>query len=103
MTGSFSIVLDYIVANYGVQNIFWKMYIINLVLSAIAYKLGFARKLSLWKNVFVYFMLFLGNYLTTIFSIMKTPMTESLVIIVIVLTIYRTRMYMQRKAKNASS
>lgn len=102
MTGSFSIVLDYIVDQYGIDNIFWIMYVINFILSAIAYKLGFARKLTFWKNVFVYSMLLVGNYLTTIFSIMKMPMTETLIIIVIVLAIYRTRMYLQRKSKNAS-
>ena len=102
MTGSFSIVLDYIVDQYGIDNIFWIMYVINFILSAIAYKLGFARKLTFWKNVFVYSMLLVGNYLTTIFSIMKMPMTETLIIIVIVLAIYRTRMYLQRKSQNAS-
>jgi len=102
MTGSFSFVLDYILDNYGTDNIFWTMYFINLILSAIAYKLGFARKLSVGKNIFVYFMLVLGNYITTIFSIMRLPMTESLVVICIVLIIYRTRLHMQRKAKNAS-
>ncbi|MCG5103616.1 YlaH-like family protein [Oceanobacillus alkalisoli] len=102
MTGSFSFVLDYIVDNFGIDNIFWTLYFINLILSVIAYKLGFARKLSVGKNIFVYFMLVLGNYITTIFSIMRLPMTESLVIICIVLVIYRTRLHMQRKAKNAS-
>ena len=102
MTGSFSYVLDFILANYGVDNIFWIMYVINLVLSAIAYKLGFARKLPLGKNIFVYVMLIIGNYITTIFSIMKMPMTESIILIVIVLAIYRSRLHFQRKAKNAS-
>jgi hypothetical protein len=102
MTGSFSYVLDFVLENFGMDNIFWIMYFINLVLSAIAYKLGFARKLTLGKNIFVYAMLFVGNYLTTIFSIMMLPMTESLIIIVIVLVIYRSRMYMQRKQRNAS-
>lgn len=102
MTGSFSIVLDFIIDNYGIDNIFWIMYFINLILSAIAYKLGFARKLSMGKSIFVYAMLFVGNYITTIFSIMKMPMTESLVLIVIVLAIYRTRLHFQRKRDNAS-
>ena len=102
MTGSFSYILDFILANYGVDNIFWTMYVINLVLSAIAYKLGFARKLPLGKDIFVYVMLIIGNYITTIFSIMKMPMTESIILIVIVLAIYRTRLHFQRKEKNAS-
>lgn len=102
MTGSFSFILDYIVENYGTDHIFWIMYGINVVLSAIAYKLGFARKLSIGKNILVYFLLILGTYITTIFSIMMLPMTESLVIIVIVLAIYRFRMHLQRKQNNAS-
>lgn len=102
MTGTFSFILDYVVTNYGVENVFWIMYVINLILSAIAYKLGFARKLSIGKNIFVYLMLAVGTYITTIFSIMMLPMTESLIIIVIVLAIYRTRLHLQRKAKNAS-
>lgn len=102
MTGNFSFVIDFVLQNYGVDYVYWIMYGINLVLSAVAYKLGFARKLSFGKNIFVYFMLLIGNYITTIFSIMKMPMTESLIVIVIVLAIYRTRLYYQRKAKNAS-
>lgn len=102
MTGSFSYVLDFILANYGVDNIFWIMYVINFALSAIAYKLGFARKLPLGKSILVYVMLLIGNYITTIFSIMKMPMTESIILIVIVLAIYRSRLHFQRKAKNAS-
>lgn len=102
MTGTFSFILDFIVANFGVENVFWIMYVINLIFSAIAYKLGFARKLSIGKNIFVYLMLAAGTYITTIFSIMMLPITESLIIIVIVLAIYRTRLHLQRKTKNAS-
>ncbi|MHA6251423.1 YlaH-like family protein [Oceanobacillus sp. CAU 1775] len=102
MTGSFSLVLDFVVENYGVQNAFWIMYGINVVLSAIAYKLGFARKLSIGKSILVYILLILGTSITTLFSILMLPMTESLIIIVIVLAIYRSRMYFQRKENNAS-
>ncbi|WP_405102464.1 YlaH-like family protein [Oceanobacillus sp. FSL H7-0719] len=102
MTGSFSVILDFIISNYGMENVFLKMYLINLILSAVAYKLGFARKLSIGKNIFVYLMLAVGTYITTIFSIMMLPMTESLIIIVLVLAIYRARLHFQRKAKNAS-
>ncbi len=102
MTGTFSFVLDFVIENFGVENVFWIMYIINLILSAIAYKLGFARKLSIGKNIIVYFMLAVGTFITTIFSIMMLPMTESLIIISIVLAIYRTRLHFQRKAKSAS-
>lgn len=102
MTGSFSFVLDFVVANFGIDNVFLVMYLINLVLSAIAYELGFAKKLPLLKSVFVYLMLAAGTYITTIFSIMLMPMTESLFIVIVILAIYRMRLYMQRKEKNAS-
>ena len=101
MTGSFSLILDYVVENFGTENVFWIMYGINVVLSAVAYKLGFARKLSIGKSALVYFLLVIGTYITTVFSIMMLPMTESLIIIVIVLAIYRSRMYLQRKQDNA--
>lgn len=101
MTGSFSLILDYVVENFGTENVFWIMYVINVVLSAIAYKLGFARKLSIGKSALVYILLVIGTFITTVFSILMLPMTESLIIIVIVLAIYRSRMYLQRKQNNA--
>jgi hypothetical protein len=94
-----SMFFDLIVDNNGTKNIFWIFYFMNLILAAIAFKLGFARKLTLLKNIFVYAMLFVGTYIITIFSILRMPMTESLIIIIIVLAIYRTRLHLQRKDK----
>ncbi|RDW18523.1 hypothetical protein CWR48_12730 [Oceanobacillus arenosus] len=95
-----SLFFDFIIENNGTENIFWIFYVMNLIFAAIAFKLGFARKLSLLKNIFVYFMLFVGTYIITIFSVLRMPMTESLIIIIIVLAIYRTRLHFQRKANN---
>lgn len=91
-------IFDLVLEVNGVENAFWIFYIINLVFAVIAYELGFAKKLSPIKTVIIYLLLLVGNYIITIFSILKMPITESLIIISIVLAIYRTRLHFQRKA-----
>lgn len=90
---------DYTV-KYTDKSVFWKFYIVNLIFSIIAYKLGFARELPLGKSIFVYVMLVVGVFVLTIFSLMNLPITESLIIISLVLAIYRYRMHVRRKKKN---
>lgn len=93
---------DFIVGRYGTDHIFWTFYILNLVFAATAYKLGFARELPLAKSFIVYVLLALGNFILTVFSIMKLPMTESLVIISVVMGIYRYRLHKERQAKKSN-
>ncbi|MED4476164.1 YlaH-like family protein [Oceanobacillus caeni] len=89
---------------YGVENIFWIFYVLNLILSVIAYKLGFARKLPLLQSVIVYILLLVGVYILTIFStVMRMPSVESLIVINLVLAIYRTRLHFQRRAKKENA
>lgn len=77
------------------------LYILNLILIIIAYKLGFARKLPLIKSVFVYILLALGSVIVAIFSgIGELPTVESLTVIVLVLAVYRFRLHNERKGKN---
>lgn len=103
MSQQFGFLLNFVIENYGTDHIFWIFYVINFIFSVIAYKLGFARELPLLKSAIVYLLLFIGTYITTIFTIFYLPVTESLIIISIVLAIYRFRMYRQRKkAKEAS-
>ncbi|MDY0396255.1 YlaH-like family protein [Virgibacillus halophilus] len=85
--------------DFGEKHMFWLLYIANFIFGAIAYKLGFARKLPLLKNIVVYILLAVGMFIITIFSIMRLPMTESLIIISAVLAIYRYRLHNQRKSK----
>ena len=96
----FNLLFDFILDRFGTDNIFWIFYVLNLIFGAISFKLGFARELPLLKNIFVYIMLAVGTYVITIFSIFKLPITESLIIIAVVLAIYRYRLHKQRKAKN---
>ena len=92
-----SVIFDFIYENYGAENIITIFYVVNLILAAIAYKLGFARELPIWKNVLVYIMLAIGNIILTLFSLVKFPITEVLIIITAVLSIYRFRLHRERK------
>jgi|SRR5690625_3444490 len=99
MGTDFGIIFNFIEANFGTDHMFWTFYVLNLVFSIIAYKLGFARELPLLKSIIVYIMLAIGVYIITIFSVFKLPMTETLIIISVVLGIYRFRLHTERKAK----
>ncbi|WP_100011088.1 YlaH-like family protein [Lentibacillus sediminis] len=96
---NFTLLFDFILENFGTENIFLVFYILNLVFAAIAYKLGFAKDLPLLKSVFVYILLAIGTYIITIFSIFNLPITESLIAVSLVLGIYRFRLHRERKAK----
>src|SRR5690625_775951 len=102
MSQQFSLLLNLVIENYGTDHIYWIFYALNFIFSVIAYKLGFARELPLLKSIIVYILLFIGTYITTIFSMFYLPITESLIIISIVLAIYRFRMYRQRRKLNNS-
>lgn len=95
----FGIVHTLITEYIGIDKLFITMYILNLIFGIISFKLGFARELPLLKMIIVYILLFIGFYVITIFSVLGLPMTESLIIISIVLAIYRFRLHRERKEK----
>ncbi|MFD2628253.1 YlaH-like family protein [Oceanobacillus kapialis] len=99
MDTSFSLLFDLYVDNFGTDHIYVTFYLLNLLFGAIAFKLGFARKLPLLKTIFVYIMLAVGVYILTIFSILKLPITESLLVVSLVLGIYRFRLHRERNAR----
>lgn len=68
----------------------WFLYFTIVLLSVIVYKLGFARKLSLLKNIIVYAFLVFGCTLLTALAIFL-PIAESLTIAAIILVIYKIR------------
>lgn len=101
MNTNFSLLYDFIVDNYhGHELIIF--YVLNFVFAAIAYKLGFARKLPILKSFLVYLMLAFGSIIITFFSIVGYPITESLIIMSLILGIYRFRLYQERKTKSKS-
>lgn len=95
-------ILDFLLTHFY-DHTFMILYISNLILVFIAYKLGFARKIPLLKSIIVYVLLALGTVLLALFGgIAGLPITESLIIIVLVLGIYRLRLYRERKAKQSA-
>ncbi|MDC3412787.1 YlaH-like family protein [Aquibacillus sp. 3ASR75-11] len=72
------------------------LYFTIFILSAITYKLGFARKLPILKNVVIYILLAIGSIILTILGL-YLPIAESLSIIAIVLAIYRVRLHRERQ------
>jgi hypothetical protein len=98
MDTNFNLIFDFLLDNCGTSiNLFWVFYILNFIFGVIAYKLGFAKKLSLIKSVIIYILFAVGIFVVTIFSIFGLPITESLIIISVVLAIYRFRLHNQRK------
>ncbi|HEX6595267.1 MAG TPA: YlaH-like family protein [Bacillota bacterium] len=102
-------IYEFLVNNFGSDHLYAIFYVLNLIFAAIAYELGFAKKLPILKTIFVYILLAVGVYILTIFSILPTartnkplPVTESLIIICVVLGIYRYRLHLRRKAQKDS-
>ncbi|SET29450.1 YlaH-like protein [Oceanobacillus limi] len=97
---------DFVMERFGEEQLFTVFFIVNYILAAIAYKLGFAKKLSVVKSFIVYILLAIGVFVLNILFIVlpsawarsPLPIAESLVVICLVLGIYRFRLYTQRKS-----
>ncbi|KXG10408.1 YlaH-like family protein [Anoxybacillus rupiensis] len=76
----------------------WLLYITVFILSAIVYRLGFAKQLPLLKNVIIYVLLALGCTILTFFAVFL-PIAEGLVIAAIVLIIYKIRLRQSQQQK----
>ncbi|EMA6341314.1 YlaH-like family protein [Bacillus cytotoxicus] len=76
----------------------WMLYGTIIVLSAIVYHLGFARKLSVLKNVVIYALLAIGCTVLTFFAVFL-PVGEGLVVAIIVLGIYKLRLRQAKQQK----
>ncbi|EGL82470.1 hypothetical protein CathTA2_2009 [Caldalkalibacillus thermarum TA2.A1] len=70
---------------------FFLLYLVIVILMAIAYKLGFARKLPVLKQAIVYLVLAVGCLILAFMGYV-IPIADILVITVIVLAIVRYRM-----------
>jgi len=78
------------------------IFILVFILSAIVYKLGFAKKLSLGKNIIIYIFLFLGCILLTFFALFL-PMIEGLIVAALVLILYKIRLWREKKEEKEAS
>lgn len=79
------------------QTVFLILYVLVVVLSAIVYKLGFAKQLPVLKSVIVYAMLIIGCYPISIFAI-SFPVAESLFVVAFVLSVYKIRLHRSRRS-----
>ncbi|MGM7635975.1 YlaH-like family protein [Bacillus sp. Hm123] len=80
----------------GVKGAVWVYWLIIITLSILVYNLGFAKKLSLGKNIIVYISLIIGSLLLLILSY-QLPVVESLFVAALVLGIYKIRLRMHKK------
>lgn len=69
---------------------------IIFILSAIVYKLGFAKSLKLWQNIVIYIFLFVGCIMLTFFAFFL-PMVEGLFVAALILIIYKSRMWREKR------
>ncbi|WP_307257247.1 YlaH-like family protein [Oikeobacillus pervagus] len=74
-------------------------FVVIIILSILVYNLGFAKKLSLGKNIIIYFLLIIGSLLLLILSY-QLPVVESLLVATVVLGIYKIRLRMHKSAEN---
>lgn len=83
------ITLDWI---YTVFDHFWKAYIVILVMTAVIFKVAFARKLPILKAVVVYLVLAIGCYFFAIMHILRFPVIPALAITLVIIAVARLRM-----------
>lgn len=79
----------------------WLLYLTIVALSIVVYKLGFAKKLPLGKNIVIYTFLVLGDTIMTFFGVFL-PIAEGLFIAAIILIIYKIRLHQSKKHKAES-
>jgi len=74
----------------------WLQFVTLIILTVIVYKLGFAKKLSILKNVVIYTCLVLGCFVLLIFSY-GLPIVEGLAVAALILIIYKIRLHQEKK------
>ena len=72
------------------------LFALVFIMSAIVYKLGFARKISFWQNFVIYAFLFIGCLILT-FLAFFLPIVEGLFVAAAILIIYRVRRMNEHK------
>jgi hypothetical protein len=92
----FSPSLRFFIELTDVKTAVWLQYLYIVILSAIVYKLGFAKKLPLLKNIVIYLCLFIGCFVMLIFSY-ALPIAEGLAGAALLLIIYKIRLHQTKK------
>ncbi|MEG0385936.1 MAG: YlaH-like family protein [Solibacillus sp.] len=77
-------------------------FLIVFLMSAIVYKLGFAKKLSIGRNVVIYTFLFVGCIVLT-FLALFLPMIEGLIVAALILIVYKSRLWREKREEAKSA
>jgi hypothetical protein len=85
-----------------IQNGVILQYIFIVILSVIVYRLGFAKKLPLGKNIVIYFSLCIGCLMLLFFSY-ALPIAEGLGVAAVLLIIYKFRLHQSKKQANSEA
>ncbi|MDC3416522.1 YlaH-like family protein [Aquibacillus salsiterrae] len=80
---------------------FFFLYLTIVILTILAFKFGFAKKLPPLKSAVVYLVLIIGTFFITLLFGMNLPIAESLFVIASVLGLYRYRLYRERNSQNS--
>lgn len=80
--------------NYDIAG--YATFILVFLMSAIVFKLGFAKKLPLGKNIIIYAFLFFGCMILT-FLALFLPMIEGLIVAALILIIYKSRLWREKR------
>jgi hypothetical protein len=92
----FSPSLRFFIELTDVKTAVWLQYLYIVILAAIVYKLGFAKKLPLLKNIVIYICLLIGCLVMLIFSY-ALPIAEGLAGAAVLLIIYKIRLHQTKK------
>ncbi|MFJ8088727.1 YlaH-like family protein [Lysinibacillus sp. NPDC095746] len=86
--------------NYDIAG--YVLFALVFLLSALVYKLGFAKKLKLSQNIVIYIFLFLGCIILTFFAL-YLPMVEGLIVASLILIIYKTRLWREKREEQQAT
>jgi hypothetical protein len=71
-------------------------YLFIVILTVVVYRLGFAKKLPLLKNVVIYLCLIIGDLIMLVFSY-GLPIAEGLMVAAVILIMYKIRLHQAKK------
>jgi hypothetical protein len=80
----------------------YALYLVIFLLSALVYKLGFAKKLKLSQNIVIYLFLLIGCLMLT-FLAFFLPVVEGLIIAAMILILYKIRLRKEQKRSPSAS
>lgn len=95
----FSPTLRFFMQLTDVKTAVWLQFIYIVILAVVVYKLGYAKKLPLLKNVVIYTCLVIGCLVLLILSY-ALPVAEALAVSALILIIYKVRLHQSKKQQS---